>query len=1670
MENEAGLRSLFDDRAVSDALAEWAEKGAHGGRVLPAVPPWRPFADGASGALLAAVQVTPRPGAVVVKVSTAGQSGEGHIHARARRTAPEHVAELLWTWPVGDGRMLTFQSPAGDSLYDVDTMAALENGELPDACAFVTKWLLTEWNDGPGGGDPRPAGVTELLRAELGALVSHGGSALAYGSRIPGLEADPPWIRVDGRDLPNPLAMAVGHAALPDPELYVARGRAHGDLHLNNIMVPHREGTPRHQDFQLIDLATFSEDAPLSRDVAMLLLSALAPRVPAEAAGGGDTLLRYLVRPRRPLLDEIPPATGRLVRAVREACAEAAKGGLGDLWNTQFLLSLVATGLRFSTYENMGDAGRWWYFRLAAHAGGELLRRYDDGPSPQGRPVDAPAPAAHRPAPAPTAAAPPTPDRATPDRAAPDRAAPEPPEELRRLETYSRTAVIAAGHQGASGPGAHPLDLAALAVPRDVEWSLLGLLAEGGSACVTGEPGTGKTTLLWRLYNELEADDHGPRPYFLRAGDLWSATAGAALTLETVRAACRALPGPTVFLLDTADLLVSDTSGLVLARELLTVAAEHCVRVLMTCRKEAARHLRPYVAEFVTEWKALGPYSPREQEAAIRSHARYFYEGQAEVSVAEVCRTVAKAAVRGLPMRKVCQAPLTLRMLFETFAPRVPLVEEIDATTLYDLYWEHRVSRDQRAGDTPTAGAVPARDLSAAGEEAARLMLQEGRLELGTAEFGTGAGPGSPSPGSPGPGLVDDLQGLVARGVIERQDTDDTERYSFSHQSLFEYAAGRGLSRSAAPAGGPSDLAQLLDWLKEHPEDQFRTAVAEQALVQACRAGGRAAEAGAALLTALLAETRDGAPELHGLRALLIRVYARLPAPDPELRRRFGPVVAELPPVLGRIYLEALPTTCHRDHGRIVDELLGIWRRGHEELRQPLLVALGWLAESLPASVISVIDAACPAAAHGSGGCRGVRCAPRECLWAWLLARHKSEVFKFLAVLEALAPKQPEWVWPRLRTLLTDPSSDLAPMARCLRLAARRVDWPERPYPAVRPVVRHRWGRERPRNKDGFELQAALGRLTAASWLTGDRPPSPDAVLAAAVRRPEDAMSYPQVRAVCEMALLAPADEVRRLVEVAARTAGPAAMPLLTDHLLLPLLTAADGDPATIGGDTPSSRTAGGEPAATAAVRAWLAGELRALDSPATPVSFAHRLAEHTWSRDLDVPTAARLVAQAWPRDGDRASPAPARTGAEPETEERLRRIWLSDQGAVQLLVAAAAAGHPQARSALRLWRTDRAARGRVEGAGRKQGVSQEDQKISLTLQRLLPEHPELLDELFAGGTIDPRLDPGWLNEALGRPGAGVDRRLTTALRRHADTLELLCDATWTGAFGATNAKRSFLLRGKLVARKVLAPPSARRLDGILAGGGHPHQVRAALMLVETVVDHSPNGSLDTPEWRNLEETLRGLASPARASGPGPTGAGRGRHEDVEAVARRCLTGLVCRHHPLHTPRQIARACAHARGHLARATEVDDVTVLGRFVERLTEASPGDAVAVVNAAAGTLRGLARGQVMSLAQRWYRPLSRLAERATPDQWRELVEGSWEGPQEILRVLIRAGIRKRTDDPSAHLLAIADRSAWPDMIRETVRVGTLLHMEGSRQRWFPAREPASGPPSRPSLPAP
>lgn len=70
-----------------------------------------------------------------------------------------------------------------------------------------------------------------------------------------------------------------GSAALPDPSVRVLRGRAHGDLHLDNIIVSRWEKEVRADEYRLIDLCTFRDRAALGRDLATLLLSALVPHI-----------------------------------------------------------------------------------------------------------------------------------------------------------------------------------------------------------------------------------------------------------------------------------------------------------------------------------------------------------------------------------------------------------------------------------------------------------------------------------------------------------------------------------------------------------------------------------------------------------------------------------------------------------------------------------------------------------------------------------------------------------------------------------------------------------------------------------------------------------------------------------------------------------------------------------------------------------------------------------------------------------------------------------------------------------------------------------------------------------------------------------------------------------------------------------------------------------------------------------------------------------------------------------------------------------------------------------------------------------------------------------------------------------------------------------------------
>ncbi|MGW1165793.1 WD40 domain-containing protein [Streptomyces sp. NPDC002550] len=383
----AELTTCLGDEQAARALLRWADD--LGTTVKPVSPRWKPSGKGYTGAALAAVTVIPGTGIVVVKLCPDAQRAEHAAHERARRAsrdfAERHLTEPAYPpYPVGDGRLLTFQNPAGGSLRGVETMARLDGNDLMSAFRAVATGLVIDWNGGVEDRQAEDVSLSGFLREELGELLADGGEARAHAAGIDALLLDGSrgaWIDVDGTVVPNPLLMALGNRRLPDPRFRVVRGAAHSDLHLQNVMVPFRRGTLCPDAYRLIDLADFAEAAPLTRDLATLKLSVLADKVPVDLEADQErTLLAYVVNPQDAYVAHLVPRLTQLLDGMHSACAGVVPDNWRDLWADQLLLSVLATALRFTTYENLGDIRRWRFFRLAAYAGKELLARHDVAP------------------------------------------------------------------------------------------------------------------------------------------------------------------------------------------------------------------------------------------------------------------------------------------------------------------------------------------------------------------------------------------------------------------------------------------------------------------------------------------------------------------------------------------------------------------------------------------------------------------------------------------------------------------------------------------------------------------------------------------------------------------------------------------------------------------------------------------------------------------------------------------------------------------------------------------------------------------------------------------------------------------------------------------------------------------------------------------------------------------------------------------------------------------------------------------------------------------------------------------------------------------------------------------------------------------------------------------
>lgn len=461
---------------------------------------------------------------------------------------------------------------------------------------------------------------------------------------------------------------------------------------------------------------------------------------------------------------------------------------------------------------------------------------------------------------------------------------------LPRLRLLSKQVLAEVGQVNVEGRG----DFAAgLYVYRDVEPDLLARLRSGATdpQLVVGEPGSGKSSLLWGLATTLLAE--GREVFAVKAA--WLRKAGGRLVSGgTVARALRATGPRTTLLVDTADLVVHDTEGLVELVTIVDAARAAGASVAVTSRPAEAQLLPgTWTRVRLRDYDAVDrDGGPSEFERAVAAHS-VTYCPSVESARTMVARLV-EAVARWQPLGVLAVRPLTMRMLFELYAPS-EIPPNVDVTGLNQQFWIDRVYRDRRVWSRRPPLASADRDLRPTAMRLALEMLANGTPEV------------LPLSGSYDPvraaDFLDDVGLLVERGVGEWSDHGGERAFRFFHQTFFEFAAAQALLDGL----GADALDLLAERIRARPDDYFTLAVFEQTWLCAWQ-DAKLATAAASLANKFLDELRhqieftipaDGFPFPYPLQRTVLSVLAQSSAISDESKRKLGEVlhVAELPVV-----------------------------------------------------------------------------------------------------------------------------------------------------------------------------------------------------------------------------------------------------------------------------------------------------------------------------------------------------------------------------------------------------------------------------------------------------------------------------------------------------------------------------------------------------------------------------------------------------------------------------------------------------------------------------------------------------------------------------------------------------------------------------------------------------
>ncbi|MFC8537552.1 hypothetical protein ACFUJY_27090 [Streptomyces sp. NPDC057249] len=1233
------------------------------------------------------------------------------------------------------------------------------------------------------------------------------------------------------------------------------------------------------------------------------------------------------------------------------------------------------------------------------------------------------------------------------------------------------------------GPGG--ISLSDVYVVRGQEEALARLLEQQAAArapgqpvqVVLGEPGTGKTSMLWYLATILQGRKAAPEPTgertgppsterrrgavitpcFLRGEDLLDGDGGTRLLEALGKDISQAQVRPgRVVLLDSADLLLHADEGRDRLARMAALCRSRGVPLVLTCRTRDRSQLAD----------ALGPaplaFSTRiedfrfdgEVQRAVNAYCRHYLPADIRSSTASA---LLNAAVRGLPVREVVARPLTLRMLLQVYDTGIKGMDtsEVDAALVYDTYWQRRVEQDMRQ-----ERLVPAdtRDLSWPAQATARLMVHDGVAALPAADLTRRlpAADAGPDTGDP----AEHMNVLENRGVLTRTAGATSERQGtsvqFFHQTLYEYAAGRCVARLANEAG-LSYYQALGEHLTAHPDDFLRASVAEQAIVQGVRSKDAAREEAIGLFLRLLRSTEVD------LQVIAVRCYAFLPHLYVHERKKVQAYLRdEAPRSMAEELLAVLPTRRHPKPEVVTADLADILRR-HPRLRQRVLELLsrfGGVGEEASGAVWSLLHDLCddhrgcltrPARAHDPVP---VGCGGELCLWSWLVRLNSNSATSHgnlaARLVSVLAEHHAPWALARTHELLAlaEKHRSRAHVLQCVPLIHRHrftADWSTLMRTAAETAARLG-----PRKDDDVrppaeepETASAQQLLDAYWYETAATAQAPLDVLRALSREgdtPFDAPP-PRLRGVLnrlgERLRDADPDDVHGLLDEAVRLCGDSGrVDQVARALLPPLLT----------------HPASSEPGTGArAAEQWCAGHLADFTEharrrrPGTAVRFAVAgLARLTPAH------AARLVP--W----SAAARPSGRAGGRPWGNTRADAVWLAPDSATRLLVPLAAAGDLQATAGLERWRAlerahhDQLVRGRNDWPRYHDDAPWHGTARSDVLKLVHPALAELAahDHTLIAEAVRHKVPPAdlpWLaglaKAAADQPNTASATRSRAVLTRYGPDLADWCSDLWDRTLPCPDvgAKAAALrLWGDLVRLGAVDRPPLRRQAELAGALGDKGWVGAVAVFRHWNRPEASAGigSGGDPEWAVLDAALETAADtfPGRASALTPL-----------------RSYLRCRFAPLTDAEAVTLALAAARAEVRGSRTTADIhdSGAGFLAERLCAVDPAAAVAVTvmvarRAAAASSTALDPHHVTRLGWMWQKPLTRLASSTDPAQWQTLLTGLANGPLSVLqKALDLAAAHRRDEDLRAVVESALATSPYRDEALAGLRDAAIRH---------------------------